>query len=274
MAVVNAFNLFDNMDGAASSMAAVVAAGLALVGVVQGDTWLAVRGAALCGAALGFLPHNLFASPARIFLGDGGSMPLGFAVAATTMIGVSASTAAWQSLAMGLLLVGIPALDTALVTVSRRRRGISILTGGRDHLTHRARSRLRTARAVAVTLGGAQAVISALAVVALRNGPASVVVAVVAYLVGLGAAIVLLDARFSETAAPRADAAPATRPARSRRRAPARATSARSCCSFRSRSASASARSSSATTTRPSGCRWASRCSASRRRGRSRARRA
>ena len=58
-------------------------------------------------------------------------MPLGFAVAATTMIGVSASTAAWQSLAMGLLLVGIPALDTALVTVSRRRRGISILTGGR-----------------------------------------------------------------------------------------------------------------------------------------------
>jgi hypothetical protein len=188
-------------------MAAVVAAGLAVVGVVQGDTWLAVCGAALCGAAIGFLPHNLFASPARIFLGDGGSMPLGFAVAATTMIGVSAGTAAWQSLAMGLLLVGIPALDTALVTVSRRRRGISIMTGGRDHLTHRARGRLRTARAVAVTLGGAQAVISVLAVVALRNGPTSVVAAVVAYLVGLGAAIVLLDARFSDTVAPPADVA-------------------------------------------------------------------
>ena len=77
VAVVNAFNLFDNMDGAASSMAAVVAGGLAVLGVVEGDTWLAVTGAALCGAALGFLPHNLFASPARIFLGDGGSMPLG-----------------------------------------------------------------------------------------------------------------------------------------------------------------------------------------------------
>ena len=213
VAVVNAFNLFDNMDGAASTMAAVVAAGLAVVGVVEGDTWLAVTGAALCGAALGFLPHNLFASPARIFLGDGGSMPLGFAVAATAMIGMSASTAAWQSLAMGLLLVGIPALDTALVTVSRRRRGVSILTGGRDHLTHRARRRLRNARAVAVTLGGAQAVISALAIVALRNGSAGIVVAVVAYLVGLGATIALLDARFetAQTDATPGDAAEGSR---------------------------------------------------------------
>jgi UDP-GlcNAc:undecaprenyl-phosphate GlcNAc-1-phosphate transferase len=205
VAVVNAFNLFDNMDGAASSMAAVVAAGLAVLGVAEGDTWLAVTAAALCGASVGFLPHNLFASPARIFLGDGGSMPLGFAVAAVAMIGVSsAAAAAWQSLAMGLLFVGIPALDTALVTISRRRRGVSILTGGRDHLTHRARQRLRTTRAVAVTLGGAQAVISALAVVALRGGETQVVLAVVAYLVGLGVAITLLDARF--------DAAPGIAP--------------------------------------------------------------
>ncbi len=210
VAVVNAFNLFDNMDGAASSMAAVVAAGLAVVGVVEGDTWLAVTGAALCGAALGFLPHNLFASPARIFLGDGGSMPLGFAVAAIAMIGVSASTAAWQSLAMGLLLVGIPALDTALVTVSRRRRGVSILTGGRDHLTHRARRRLRNARAVAVTLGGAQAVISALAVVALRNGSAGIVVAVVAYLVGLGRDDRAARRALRDAPAQAADADPAT----------------------------------------------------------------
>ena len=62
---------------------------------------------------------------------------------------------------MGLLFVGVPALDTCLVIVSRRRRGLSILTAGRDHLTHRARQRLQTARAVAITLGGAQAVVSA-----------------------------------------------------------------------------------------------------------------
>ena len=162
VAVVNAFNLFDNMDGAATTMASVVAAGVMILGIVEGDAWLSVVAAALCGACLGFLPHNL-ASPARIFLGDGGSMPVGFAVAALAMIGVSDANAAWQSLAMGLLFVGVPALDTTLVVISRRRRGISILTGGRDHLTHRARERLRTTRAVALALGGLQAVISALA---------------------------------------------------------------------------------------------------------------
>src|SRR5829696_6540928 len=257
VAVVNAFNLFDNMDGAASSMAAVVAGGLALLGVVQGDSWLAVTAAALCGAAVGFLPHNLFASPARIFLGDGGSMPVGFAVAATAMIGVSGSGAAWQSLAMGLLLVGIPALDTALVTVSRRRRGVSILAGGKDHLTHRARRRLRTARGVAVTLGGAQAIISAMAVVALRGGSTSVIVAVIAYLVGLGAAIVLLDARFDDPAAAGSAATAARVPG-----APVRDAAALVLL-VPLRSASGSARSSSATTTRASGCPPASACSAS-----------
>jgi len=219
VAVVNAFNVFDNMDGAASSMAAVVAGGLALLGVVEGNTWLAVTAAALCGAAAGFLPHNLFASPARIFLGDGGSLPVGFAVAAVTMIGVSEAAPAWQSLAMGLLFVGIPALDTTLVLVSRRRRRISILTAGRDHLTHRALRRFQTARAVAVALGGAQAVISALALMALRGGSAAIVIAVVAYLVGLGVAITLLDSRFAP--APVAGTAAAARAGRPRADLPA-----------------------------------------------------
>src|ERR1700733_1184997 len=81
VAVVNAFNLFDNMDGAASTMAFVVAGGACVLALVTGDVWVAAGSAALCGACLGFLPHNL-SSPARIFLGDGGSLPLGFAVAA------------------------------------------------------------------------------------------------------------------------------------------------------------------------------------------------
>lgn len=214
VAVVNAFNLFDNMDGAAASMTAVVSGSLALLGVVEGNTWLAVTGAALCGAAIGFLPHNLLASPARIFLGDGGSMPLGFAVAAVAMIGVSDAAPAWQSLAMGLLFVGIPALDTTLVVVSRRRRGLSIMTGGRDHLTHRTHRRFQTARAVAVALGGAQAVISAIAVMALNRGSTTVLVAVVAYVVGLGVAISLLDSSSAPAAASTAPAVDADGPAR------------------------------------------------------------
>src|SRR4051812_35580183 len=205
--VVNAFNLFDNMDGAASTMALVVSACAAVLGLIHGDNWLAVAAATLCGACLGFLPHNL-ASPARIFLGDGGSMPIGFAVAALVMIGAAEAAPASQALVVGVLLVGIPALDTCLVVLSRRRRGISILTGGRDHLTHRTRRSLGTARAVAMSLGAVQALVAALALFALRGGATSIVLIVVLYFVAAATAIALLEAverereRISEEALP------------------------------------------------------------------------
>lgn len=201
LAVVNAFNLFDNMDGAASTMALVVSAGVAVMGIVHNDTWLAIAAAALCGACLGFLPHNL-ATPARIFLGDGGSMPIGFGVAALVMVGSAEAVPAWQALVVGLLLVGIPALDTCLVMISRRRRGISILTGGRDHLTHRTQRRLRTARAVAMALGAVQALVSALALFAINGGATTVVLVVVLYLVAAATAIALLEAAEREETAP------------------------------------------------------------------------
>ena len=82
----NSFNLMDNMDGAASTVAAVCGAGLALQSLVGDDVGLAALALALSGACVGFLPYNLRArGPARIFLGDGGSMPIGFLVAAMAM---------------------------------------------------------------------------------------------------------------------------------------------------------------------------------------------
>jgi UDP-GlcNAc:undecaprenyl-phosphate GlcNAc-1-phosphate transferase len=191
--VVNAFNLFDNMDGAAGTMGLVAGVAVAVLGVVQDDTWLAVAGGALAGACLGFLPYNL-ASPARIFLGDGGSMPLGFAVAALVMIGASEAAGAWQGLVMGLLMVGVPALDTALVVVSRTRRGVSVLTGGRDHLTHRAQTMLRSARGVALVLGSAQALLAAVAIVAIEGESFLILLLVALYVVAAVAAITVLDA--------------------------------------------------------------------------------
>jgi len=194
IAVVNAFNLFDNMDGASSTMACVVAGAVAVLGLVQSDVWLVATGAALCGACLGFLPHNLSRPSARIFLGDGGSMPVGFAIAALVMIGASSAAAEWQALVMGLLLVGVPALDTCLVVISRRRRGISILTGGRDHLTHRTRERFRTAHASVAALGAGQALLAALALVAVQGGTALLVPVVLLYLVVMATLIAVLDA--------------------------------------------------------------------------------
>ncbi len=190
--MVNALNLFDNMDGAASSIALVISIGVAITGAANGDVWLAVAAAALGGACLGFLPHNL-AKPARIFLGDGGSMPVGFALAALVMIAAGGSAHTWQALAIGILLVGVPALDTCLVIVSRRRRGISILTGGRDHLTHRAFQRLRTTRAVAFSLGAVQAILAALALLASRESSVMLVVVILLYLVGSAVTITVLD---------------------------------------------------------------------------------
>jgi UDP-GlcNAc:undecaprenyl-phosphate/decaprenyl-phosphate GlcNAc-1-phosphate transferase len=192
VAVVNAFNLFDNMDGAASAMALVVAAGAGALAVVTGDVWVAVGSAALCGACLGFLPHNL-SSPARIFLGDGGSMPLGFAIAALVANAARSAEPSSLALLVGFLLVGVPGLDTCLVIVSRKRRRVPVLTGGLDHLTHRTRVRMGSAARVAVLLGAAQALLSALVILASQGSAATLIYVVLAFAVCAGATILALE---------------------------------------------------------------------------------
>jgi UDP-N-acetylmuramyl pentapeptide phosphotransferase/UDP-N-acetylglucosamine-1-phosphate transferase len=197
LAVVNAFNVFDHMDGAAGTMALVVSAGAAVIGVVRGDAWLAASAASLCGACLGFLPRNL-TQPARIFLGDGGSMPIGFALAVLVEVAAGTTSVAWRSLPVALLLIGIPALDTTLRIVSRRRRGVSVLIGGLDGLAHRARKVLPSARAVALSLGAIQAALSVVAVLASRGEASLVVIGASAYVLIAACAIVVLDTRRAE----------------------------------------------------------------------------
>jgi UDP-GlcNAc:undecaprenyl-phosphate GlcNAc-1-phosphate transferase len=184
--VVNAFNLFDNMDGAAGTIAFVAAGSASVFGLVEGDAWLAAGAGALAGACLGFLPFNL-TPPARIFLGDGGSMPIGFAAAALVMAGTADALPPGQALPVALLLVGLPVLDTALVIASRRRRGISILTGGHDHLTYRVLPRLGTPRRVAVALGATQALLGTIAVLSADTGLDPVLAATLAALIAAGA---------------------------------------------------------------------------------------
>lgn len=169
--LVNAFNLLDNMDGVAASVGSACAAGVAALALANGDLGLAGLAAALAGACLGFLPYNI-TSPARIYLGDGGSMPLGFAVAALIMAAIAGDHLHVAAPLAGALLAGIPILDTMLVTVSRRRRGVSVMTGGRDHVTHRIRPSLPSDRAVAGLLAAVQLVLCAVAVDAMLLGPA------------------------------------------------------------------------------------------------------
>ena len=194
VAVVNAFNLMDNMDGAASTVALVSGAGIGVAALVEGDVTLAVLAFGLAGALAGFLPYNL-AKPARIFLGDGGSMPVGFLVGALSMGVVGADDPAPVTLVTAVLLAGLPLVDTALVLVSRRRRGVSFLVGGQDHMTHRLRKRLRTPREVALSLAAIQGTLCLVAIAAQELGEGSVVVAGAMWFVMAAGMITLLESR-------------------------------------------------------------------------------
>ena len=120
-------------------------------------------------------------------------MPVGFAVAVLVMVAAGTTTVAWRSLLVALLLVAVPALDMALVIVSRRRRGVSVLTGGQDHLTHRTRRFLSNTRAVVLALGVTQAALSVLAVLLSRGDSTLLVISASLYVLVAGGLIIVLD---------------------------------------------------------------------------------
>lgn len=189
--ITNAFNLMDNLDGATSTVAGVCGAGAGVLAVVQGEPGLAVVAFAASGACAGFLPYNL-AGPARIFLGDGGSMPLGVLIASVVMA-LPHQGGDWTMLLATAPLVGLPILDTTLVVVSRWRRGAPIFSGDRTHLTHRLLGVLGSERKVALTLALAQAALCGLSIALAQLQPQAVVAATATYLaVGIGV-IALLE---------------------------------------------------------------------------------
>jgi UDP-GlcNAc:undecaprenyl-phosphate/decaprenyl-phosphate GlcNAc-1-phosphate transferase len=167
--VMNAFNLMDNMDGAAATTAAISAAGAGVLALLSGDVALAPLSFAVAGACFGFLPRNL-ARPARIFMGDGGSLLVGLLVARVTMAAVTRSYLGPSGVIVAALLVGLVILDTTLVTVSRTRGGRPVLTGGRDHLTHRLSRSLGSPRRVALTLAVTQVGLCTLTIIVARAG--------------------------------------------------------------------------------------------------------
>jgi UDP-GlcNAc:undecaprenyl-phosphate/decaprenyl-phosphate GlcNAc-1-phosphate transferase len=188
--LVNAFNLMDNMDGACGSVGCVSATGVGTLAAIHGESTLAGLSFGLAGACIGFLPWNL-AGPAKIFLGDGGSMVVGFFVAVLAMATVHPLAGGDSRVLAGGLLVGISVLDTSLVILSRFRRRIPLVTGGRDHLTHRLLLRLRTPGAVAAALATSQVVLCVLAILAVQLGPGALL-ALAMPLIALGLIVILV----------------------------------------------------------------------------------
>ena len=163
VAAMNAYNLIDGMDGVAGGLGAITGIGLAGLNILQGHESMAAICLALSGACLGFLRYNFH--PARIFLGDTGSMLIGYTLMALTL-GSNARSAAVVMLVVPLLTMGIPMIDTGLAIWRRSvRRAMykensdSVARADKDHLHHRLARKGLTQRKVAVTLYGLQAIL-------------------------------------------------------------------------------------------------------------------
>lgn len=134
--LTNALNLLDNMDGLAGGVAAIAGAYLTILFYLSGEPGLAVLGLGFTAALVGFLAHNY--PPARIFMGDSGSLFIGLFLAGLALApapGLSRSLAA--VLAAPVLILGVPILDTTLVTIGRLLEGRPVSQGGKDHTSHR-----------------------------------------------------------------------------------------------------------------------------------------
>jgi UDP-GlcNAc:undecaprenyl-phosphate GlcNAc-1-phosphate transferase len=134
--ITNAINLLDNMDGLAGGIAALACAFLVITFSLNGQPEQALLPALLGGAALGFLVFNFH--PASIFMGDGGSMFLGFVLGSTALLSDYGRTRNLGAvLLVPVLILLIPIFDTCLVTATRKLSGRPISQGGRDHTSHR-----------------------------------------------------------------------------------------------------------------------------------------
>jgi UDP-GlcNAc:undecaprenyl-phosphate GlcNAc-1-phosphate transferase len=190
--LVNGFNLMDNLDGACGSVACISAAGIGTLAAVYGEAAVAGVAFAVAAACAVFLRWNL-AGPARIFLGDGGSMPIGLLIAGLAMAATRRVPVGGAQLLAGALLAGLVILDTALVSVSRTRRRVTLVTGGRDHLSHRLLPVLGSPRGVAAVLGLGQAALCAVAIAAAQwNGEALAISGLIVVLLG-AVVIAVLD---------------------------------------------------------------------------------
>jgi UDP-GlcNAc:undecaprenyl-phosphate GlcNAc-1-phosphate transferase len=185
--ITNSFNLLDNMDGAAAGIACVTGAALALPAFMVGERGVGVFLLALACGCAGFLPHNW--TPARIFMGDAGSLFIGFVIASSALL-VFAPSANHASVAGPLMVTFVATVDTCVVMVSRHRAGRPLMLGGTDHVSHRLRRLGLSTWQVVLALSGVAAVTCLAAIPVVRGWvPAAVPLVIVA---GLGAVLVWL----------------------------------------------------------------------------------
>lgn len=131
--VINAINLVDGLDGLASGVSLIVAMTIFLIGLYLDKSYVALLSFGLTGSILGFLRHNFY--PAKIFMGDSGSMFIGLVLAALGLIS-SQKSAVSLAILVPFIALGYPVLDTALAIVRRAKAKRNIFTADREHIHH------------------------------------------------------------------------------------------------------------------------------------------
>jgi UDP-GlcNAc:undecaprenyl-phosphate/decaprenyl-phosphate GlcNAc-1-phosphate transferase len=183
--ITASFSILDHMDGLCAGVAAMAAVFFATLAYLNGQTLVTTLAASVLGAAAGFLRWNF--KPAKIFMGDGGAMFLGFLMATLSLklrLDHASSLATWLA---PVLILGATIFDTTLVTISRSRRGLlPFTTPGKDHSAHRLANLGLGQRGAVLTiyLVGAISGAAAIFVAYLSNRAAA--------LVGLGVVLAML----------------------------------------------------------------------------------
>lgn len=134
VSLTNTVNLIDGLDGLAAGVSTIASVTILLVALQQNFWTVAILTAALAGSALGFLQHNF--NPAKIFMGDTGSMFLGYMLAAISILG-AVKSAATIALIVPIVALGLPILDTAFAIIRRYMSGKPIFKPDKGHLHHR-----------------------------------------------------------------------------------------------------------------------------------------
>ena len=165
--ICNSINFFDNLDGAAAGAVAIAALGVFFIAFDRGQELVSALSIVTAGATIGFLLWNK--SPAKIYMGDAGALFLGIIISVATIRLNPGIEPTWKSLTIPVILLAVPLLDTCVAVFSRLARGVSPLTGGKDHLSHRLVRAGLTRPMAAIALWAASGVCAVIAVLVYKN---------------------------------------------------------------------------------------------------------
>jgi UDP-GlcNAc:undecaprenyl-phosphate GlcNAc-1-phosphate transferase len=200
--ITASFSILDHMDGLCAGVAAMASLFFAIFALESGQILVSTMAAAVLGAAAGFLRWNF--KPAKIFMGDGGAMFLGFLMATLALklrpVMAGGHNAAWL---IPIFILGATIFDTTLISISRSRRGfIPFTTPGKDHTAHRLSNLFNSQRSAVLVMYALGAVFGlvGLAISHLSARPAYIVAALAGVAV-LGAVVLLESAPYERQTA-------------------------------------------------------------------------